>query len=598
MDSDCVPGTVLSSIISAMYQASSGANGTKGQEFMALVQLLVKLGLFIALVLLFVLVVYLPASCIPNKRWPESWFGSREHAKQHAINAIAAAHTLLIMLIAKGCFFLIDVEPLEPDEDADGGSRLVAAPSASTSACESNDYCIFFYFLYLGWGATVLLVAMPPLWYLNRVWKAGRLVARWEDDGTITIGTERWFPDFQRAYGFVYLRYDPWAWWYEAAATARKVMLVAFTVLLSGRPIPFAVLSLLVVTFSLWLQLKYKPFLDGEHTLTSTPVEIHPRKRAGAGDVQDDTVAPPARPPRGLAALKNRSDLEMDGPAPPVKKRRRGQLPPRKERYSCCFCCTRTRCKYFTKLVVGAIVGVAVPVGLCIYMVAERSWNLVIGTGGGVVTFGIVVASAIGVVCTVKLLSTCCCGGCCWCCCSCGAVPTPEYEVVVDGVAIAVDGVPGDADQDTVLNAQVSRREHVGEDAVEESDADAADTLEQIALVSMFVLLMMGLLTYLINLLPESDPVTVITVALSCVALVAAAAPFVATYWLYTHPDEKRLALWLAPIERCLSPIEKAAEAVTHANETVSATDDSVEVDVDASVPAEATETENAILMP
>jgi hypothetical protein len=243
-------------------------------------------------------------------------------------------------------------------------------------------------------------------------------------------------------------------------------------------------------------------------------------------------------------------------------------------------------------------VGIAVPLGLHIYMSEERSWDLVIGTGGGVVTFGIVVASAIGVVCTVKLLSTCCCGGWCWCCCSCGAVPTPEYEVVVDGVAIAVDGVPGDADQDTVLNAQVSRREHVGEDAVEESDADAADTLEQIALVSMFVLLMMGLLTYLINLLPESDQVTVITVALSCVALVAAAAPFVATYWLYTHPDDKRVALWLAPIGRCLSPIEKAAEAVTHAYETVSATDDSVEVDVDASVPAEATETENAILMP
>ena len=69
-------------------------------------------------------------------------------------------------------------------------------------------------------------------------------------------------------------------------------------------------------------------------------------------------------------------------------------------------------------------------------------------------------------------------------------------------------------------------------------------------------------------------------------------------YWLYTHPDDKRLALWLAPIERCLSPIEKAAGAVTHAYETISATDDSVEMDVDASVPAEATETENAILMP
>ncbi len=37
---------------------------------------------------------------------------------------------------------------------------------------------------------------------------------------------------------------------------------------------------------------------------------------------------------------------------------------------------------------------------------------------------------------------------------------------------------------------------------------------------------------------------------------------------------------------------------MTHAYETVSTTDDSVEVDVDASVPAEATETENAILMP
>jgi hypothetical protein len=430
------------------------------------------------------------------------------------------------------------------------------------------------------------------------VWKAGRLVARWEDDGSITIGTERWFPDFQRAYGFVYLRYDPWAWWYEAAATTRKVMLVAFTVLLSEDQIPFALLSLLVVTLALWLQLKYKPFLDGEHTFASTPVGIHPRKIADSCAVQGDTTAQPARPSRGLAALKNKSEVEAEAAEPPVQKRRCGQLPPRKERYSCCFCCTRTRCKYFTKLVVGAVVGIAVPLGLHIYMSEERSWDLVIGTGGGVVTFGIVVASAIGVVCTVKLLSTCCCGGWCWCCCSCGAVPTPEYEVVVDGVAIAVDGVPGDADQDTVLNAQVSRREHVGEDAVEESDADAADTLEQIALVSMFVLLMMGLLTYLINLLPESDPVTVITVALSCVALVAAAAPFVATYWLYTHPDDKRVALWLAPIGRCLSPIEKAAEAVTHAYETVSATDDSVEVDVDASVPAEATETENAILMP
>jgi hypothetical protein len=149
-----------------------------------------------------------------------------------------------------------------------------------------------------------------------------------------------------------------------------------------------------------------------------------------------------------------------------------------------------------------------------------------------------------------------------------------QFEVVVHDVAIHVENVPKDIDANTVQNAQVVQRDHVDEADVT-SDADTADTLEQISLIATLVLLMMGLLSYLVNLsqpttkeleadttLETSGLVTAVTVALATVALIAAMTPFAATYWyfLYKHPDDRHLALMLKPLERWLAPCETASD--------------------------------------
>ena len=102
-----------------------------------------------------------------------------------------------------------------------------------------------------------------------------------------------------------------------------------------------------------------------------------------------------------------------------------------------------------------------------------------------------------------------------------------------------------------------------------DSDADSADTLEQTSLMAQFVLLLMGLLTHLVNLLQTTDEdieadselkkspvIIVITIALSCIAVIAVGAPFAATYWLYKHPEDQQLARRLAPLEKWLAPLD------------------------------------------
>jgi hypothetical protein len=164
--------------------------------------------------------------------------------------------------------------------------------------------------------------------------------------------------------------------------------------------------------------------------------------------------------------------------------------------------------------------------------------------------------------------------GCCCCCCFCSSdfqSSHAQFEVVVHDVAIHVENVPKDIDANTMQKAQVVQRDHV-DDADVTSDADTADTLEQISLIATLVLLMMGLLSYLVNLsqpttkeleadttLETSGLVTAVTVALATVALIAAMTPFAATYFLYKHPDDRHLALMLKPLERWLAPCETAS---------------------------------------
>jgi hypothetical protein len=135
-----------------------------------------------------------------------------------------------------------------------------------------------------------------------------------------------------------------------------------------------------------------------------------------------------------------------------------------------------------------------------------------------------------------------------------------KYAVVVDGILLAVDGVPDYIDDETVLNAQVSRRDH--DDA-----AVGTDTLEQISLAATLVVVLIGLLVHLLvssqptsaNTEAETDEVdqqqfarsnsvaaTNMAFVLTVMALLVAAAPIVATYWMYKHPGDTRLTLWLA----------------------------------------------------
>ena len=140
-----------------------------------------------------------------------------------------------------------------------------------------------------------------------------------------------------------------------------------------------------------------------------------------------------------------------------------------------------------------------------------------------------------------------------------------KYAVVVDGILLAVDGVPDYIDDETVLNVQVSRRDH--DDAAVGTTAAAADTLEQISLAATLIVVLIGLLVHLLvssqptsaNTEAETDEVdqqqfarsnsvaaTNMAFVLTVMALLVAAAPIVATYWMYKHPGDTRLTLWLA----------------------------------------------------
>eukprot|EP01046_Picozoa_sp_COSAG06_P037043 COSAG06_NODE_4142_length_4531_cov_19.196977_1_plen_1158_part_10 len=530
-DADCAT-------MDTMVHTLAGEMNGPGQ---VITQLWLKLSVFAAIVAVFVLLIYVPAGCVPDKHWPEKRLGSRDEVRQHAINAVAATHSLLIMVIAKACFTATDVSTAN-----DGSKYLASSPDANTSG-SSDDKTTFFIVVLLGWLTTIIVVIAPPIWYYQKLRAAGRLVARWEakdrrtafcellqavpaeaeesdndSDGvsgglkhterdlqelavnqlramcedeksieqheidaadaeqpTIMFGRERWFLDFQRSYGYLFSKYDPWAWWYEAVASARKVLLVCFSVLLSEWQVLYATSSLVTVAYALRVQLKYKPFLDGMHTLVCTPI-----------DPDQVKVQPCA------------SGHNSPGP---------------------------TRCKSVTKLSVGAILPLSYAFGFFGLLLENDKMGLLTdGNLGTFLTLTVVLAYTAGAYCVGKLLSL-------WYDCT---RKKARYEIIIGGQTIAVDDVPDGVKPEVVTTAQVLRRDHVNEDA-SDSDADSADTLEQTSLMAQFVLLLMGLLTHLVNLLQTTDEdieadselkkspvIIVITIALSCIAVVAVGAPF------------------------------------------------------------------------
>jgi hypothetical protein len=570
---DCV---VMNTILHSMAREMSGSDPV-------IIQLLLKLAVFAAIVAVFVLLIYIPAGCVPGKHWPEKRLGSRDEVRQHAINAVAATHSLLIMVIANACFTATDVTTR-----SDGTKYLSTAPFIDSTNSPHN----FYVNTYVGWLTTVLLVVAPPLWYYQKICDAGRLVAHWEvkdrkqafiellivvpaqaedsdgdspsadasnggfkhskadlkdltvnelrtmceDEGsiaqqeisaadvetpTITIGRERWFPDFQRSYGFLYSRYDPWAWWYEAAASTRKILLVAFSVLLSERQVLYAISSMITLAYALRVQLRFKPFLDGTHTLISTPLE-----------------------PDQFKVLPRRDAPPQEGP--------------------------------WLRLLAGAILSLSFAIVLQVQQLAPTL--LTEGHLGSFLMCAVVLATSVGACCVGKLLLLL------WHACT---HKKARHDIVLNGQTIAVDGVPKDTEPEAVMNALVLQRDHVDEDA-SDSDADSADTLEQTSLIALFVMQMMGLLTYLVNLGEPSDkdikmsadpsvrksPVSVvITVGLTCVAMVAAIAPFAATYWLYKYPGDQRLARHLAPLQKWLAPFDAAERRLEYAARYIGAYD-------------------------
>ncbi len=578
-DADCVTMDTM------VHTLAGVMNGSVGR---VITQLWLKLAVFAAIVAVFVLLIYVPVGCVPDKHWPEKRLGSRDEVRQHVINAVAATHSLLIMVIAKACFTATDVSTAN-----DGSKYLTSSPDLNTSGY-SESKANFFVVVVLGWLTTIIVVIAPPIWYYQKLRAAGRLVARWEakdrrtafcellqavpaeaeesesdsdgvsgglkhterdlqelavdqlramcedeksieqheiDDAdaeqpTIMFGRERWFLDFQRSYGFLFSKYDPWAWWYEAVASARKVLLVCFSVLLSEWQVLYAISSLVTVAYALRVQLKYKPFLDGMHTLVCTPI-----------DPDQVKVQPCA------------SGRNSPGP---------------------------TRCKFVAKLSVGAILPLSYAFGFPEYYcgVSTTMDNIALLTDGNLGTFltlTVVLAYTASAYCIGKLLSL-------WYDCT---RKKARYEIIIAGQTIAVDDVPDGVKPEVVTTAQILRRDHVNEGA-SDSDADPADTLEQTSLLAQFVLLLMGLLTHLVNLLQTTDEdieadselkkssvIIVITIALSCIAVVAVGAPFAATYWLYKHPKDQQLARLLAPLDKWLAPLDAVKSRLEFAAEYI-----------------------------
>lgn len=573
-DEDCLTMNTL------LLSLSDGMNGPN----QVTTQLVFKITVFAVIVAVFVLLIYVPVGCVPGKLWPKKRLGSRDEVRQHAINAVAATHSLLIMVIANACFVATDVTTR-----SDGTKYLSSFPFIDSSY--SAD--VFYEHAYTGWLTTVLLVVAPPLWYYQKIRDAGRLVAHWEvrdrkqafiellvvvpvqaedsngdSDGDnansggfkhskadlmdltvnelrtmcedeeniarqeisaadaetpiITIGRERWFPEFQRSYGFLYSRYDPWAWWYEAAASTRKVLLVAFSVLLSERQVLYAISSMITLAYALRVQLRFKPFLDGTHTLISTPLQ-----------------------PDQFKVLPRRDAPLQEGLIE-----------------SCLMC--RFKWDPRLRLLPGAILSLSFAIGLQVYdRRNNQSQLLTRGNLGSFLMCAVVLATTVGAYCVGKLLLLL------WHACT---HKKASHDIVFNGQIIAVDGVPKDTKPEAVMNALILQREHVDED-VSDSDADSADTLEQTSLIALFAMQLMGLLTYLVNLGEATHVSVVITVVLTCVAMVAAIAPFAATYWLFKHPGDQRLARHLAPLEKWMAPFDAAERRLEYAARYIGAYD-------------------------
>ena len=207
----------------------------------------------------------------------------------------------------------------------------------------------------------------------------------------------------------------------------------------------------------------------------------------------------------------------------------------------------------------------------------------------------IAIAAHIGMYCCYKLVSPCCSRCCCRCCCWPPPKPSP-YEVVIKIKKHEHVISVGNTQVETPSETPVVLRRHKHEDkhGDDSTKAAPADTLEQVALVSLFILLLMGLATHLVNkLAPDDDkhpmasadgrhedgagghggndehkepPLTVvgfISAVFGFVALVAAALPFVATYWLYKYPENTRIAEFLAPIDLWLAPLDRAYQKLS-----------------------------------
>ena len=222
--------------------------------------------------------------------------------RHHRTNAILASFSLLLMVSAKEIFGFTkytDVVLLNgtttrrldmlPDYNILYGTDEVwynyGGPESKTPFFDISGYM---FFTSLGWIFALFILVLVPGRIMWRIWRAGRMVAEWveleipegfalvpgQPAGTIVIGTERWTPEFMRAYGWFYLKYDVWAWWYEIVVVYRKVGLAGCAVYFSspGMEFWFASGSLFVVVVSGALQHHYSPFHQGTHKLAATRV--------------------------------------------------------------------------------------------------------------------------------------------------------------------------------------------------------------------------------------------------------------------------------------------------------------------------------------
>ena len=204
--------------------------------------------------------------------------------KRHCINSTLAAHSLLIMVIAKAAFSLFKTT----EERNAAGDCVLEHPSGSCvrrfdSVPTVTDESLLGFYLVKAVGglAIVAFIIIVPLSNFKELKDAGHEVAMWEGNrhhGRVIIGQERWSPAFQQSHGWLFMNYDTWAWWYEGVIAGRKVLLAAIVIYAGTDAYWYTINSVIVVAISLIAQLIFKPFRQGAHMLHETESAARPKK--------------------------------------------------------------------------------------------------------------------------------------------------------------------------------------------------------------------------------------------------------------------------------------------------------------------------------